>query len=217
MGYYLSFADEEWDRQILNDTSTFFQGPLQSVKEINTTIYLGEKSHCQTIIPLGHGPYLTDFTTQLWRQHNPLCGCLTISQPKIHFIVILKWWFLLLLPIPNKAEDSAKRQVCIWVQIYALAGKPNWWPRARLFVFSSQWFPQWFRWQISFKVGGIKEKNPWIDHVNVTQLLERLSQHLHVMPTMRCIQTTYLQCHHWYSVTLAIMTRGQRQNDFRKG
>lgn len=68
---------------------------------------------------------------------------------------------------------------------------------------------------MSYKVGGIKDKNPWIDDVNVTQLLERLSQHLHVMPTMKC--TLYLQCHHWYSVTLAIMTRGQTQNDFRKG
>lgn len=118
---------------------------------------------------------------------------------------------------PQQSRGFCQRQVCILVQIYALAGKPNWWPRARLFVFSGQWFPQWFRWQITFKVGGIKDKNPWTDDVNVTQLLVILSQHLHVVPTMKCIQTPNLQCHHWYSVTLAIITRGQRQNDFRTG
>lgn len=57
MDYYLLFADEEWDRRILNDTSTFYQGPLQSVKEINITIYLG-KLHLQTIIPFRSWPLL---------------------------------------------------------------------------------------------------------------------------------------------------------------
>lgn len=33
MDCYLLFADEEWDRQILSDTSTFYQGPLQSIKK----------------------------------------------------------------------------------------------------------------------------------------------------------------------------------------
>lgn len=82
MGCYLLFADGEWDRQILNDTSTFYRGPLQSVKETKKTIYLG-KLHLQAISPLGHGPSLTDFIIELWRQQNPLCWCLTISQPKI--------------------------------------------------------------------------------------------------------------------------------------
>lgn len=84
----------------------------------------------------------------------------------------------------------------------------------RLSVFPSQWFPKWFRCRARLKLRGgrekLRDKNPWIDRVNVLQLLERLTQHLHVMSIIKCTRIIYFQYQHrrhWYSIILAIRTK----------
>lgn len=118
MDYYLLFADEEWDRQISNDTSTFYRGPLRSVKEMNVNnLPRGTtRPHNYPLLEGFHNSDVKVAKSIAWVGASQ-------SHCQKYSIVILKWWFLLLLPIPNKAEYSAKGQGDILVQIYALAGK----------------------------------------------------------------------------------------------